>query len=80
MNWLRLHRSRTLLLFEGLLQKVSHDKGISYNTKQREQLLYLLEHNPSQWIIDLNQDWQIVRVYDQLKVTAVKKALTSKRR
>ena len=59
--------------FEGLLQKVSHDKGISYNTKQREQLLYLLEHNPSQWIIDLNQDWQIVRVYDQLKVTAVKK-------
>ncbi len=39
--------------FEGLLQKVSHDKGISYNTKQREQLLYLLEHHPSQWIIDL---------------------------
>ena len=72
MNWLRLPQQNALL-FEGLLQKVSHDKGISYNTKQREQLLYLLEHNPSQWIIDLNQDWQIVRVYDQLKVTAVKR-------
>ncbi|WP_291291692.1 tRNA lysidine(34) synthetase TilS [Enterococcus sp.] len=54
--------------FEGLLQKISHEKGFSYNTKQREQLLALLEDNPSQWGIDLDQNWQIVRTYQRLKI------------
>lgn len=51
-----------------LLQKVSRKQQVTINSHQQTKLFEMLQLNIGQWQMDLSRNWQISRIYHELKI------------